>query len=255
MNGPTRDDRSTMTRLTEAVLWLLVIGALLIVTTLPTTLTWMLLAQDASNIPLYAVSALFVPPALAAALFAWSRRAEDLDPVPAKVFLRGYRVNLRDALGIGAPALLLLAILATNVVGGSAVGTGALTPLFVVLAAILLLVAVRALSIASRLGFRLRDLARLSLFTLLTMPLRTLALLSFGVLVGGISLFVGDYAVALLGAPLSFALWWSEQPVISRLRRDFIEGADGADGADGSEGADGSSDSDGSGRAADGAAS
>lgn len=231
MDSPVRDDRSTMTRIAEAVYWVLVIGLLLVLSMLPTFAAWLLLAQDASNIPLYAASALFVPPALSAALFAWSRRAEDTDPIPAKVFARGYRVNLRDSLSVGVPALLVLAVLSINITSGSVVGTSGLTPLFVVLAVLVLLVAVRALSISSRLGFRLRDVARLSVFTLLTMPLRTLALVSYGVLVVGISLFVGDYAVALLASPLTFALWWSERPVIDRLRRDFVDGADEEDAA------------------------
>lgn len=218
-----RDDRSTFTRVTEGVYWVLVIGLLLIVATLPTIVTWMLLPRDMSSVPLYGVSALFVPPALSAALFAWSRRAEDPDPVPLKVFVRGYRVNLRDSLGIGAPTLLILGVLAINLAGGASAGTTGLGPLFIVLAVLVLLIAARALSISSRLGFRLRDVLRLSVFSLLTMPLRTLALVSLGVLTAGISLYIGDFAVAILGAPLTFGLWWSEQPVLSRLRRDFVD--------------------------------
>ena len=63
---------------------------------------------------------------------------------------------------------------------------------------------------------------RLSVFTLLTMPLRTLSLLSLAVLVLGVSLFVGDYAFLFLASALTFVLHHFERPVIERLQEQFV---------------------------------
>ena len=89
------------------------------------------------------------------------------------------------------------------------------------LAAMVVLLLTRALSITSALSFRYVDVLRLAIFTLLTMPLRTLALVSLGILVIGISLFLGDYAFLFLASVLTCVLQRSERPVIRRLREQF----------------------------------
>ena len=216
-----RDDRSTLARLTEGLYWFVIIDLALVVTSAPTIAVWLLLEQDPSNLPLYAASAVFALPAVSAALWAWRAWAEDPDPVPLSRFLRGYRLNLGDSLKIGVPGLLLLTILGTNITYGDVVGTGALNIAFVVLAAMVVLLLTRALSITSALSFRYVDVLRLAIFTLLTMPLRTLALVSLGILVIGISLFLGDYAFLFLASVLTCVLQRSERPVIRRLREQF----------------------------------
>src|SRR5699024_8195306 len=119
----TRDDRGTLTKATEAIYWLVVIDVLLVLASLPTAMVWMLLAQDASNIPLYTASLLFVLPAVAAAFWAWRARAQDFDPVPLSRFLRGYRLNVLDSLKSGVPGVVVLAVLATKITYGGADGT------------------------------------------------------------------------------------------------------------------------------------
>src|SRR5690625_7033642 len=89
----TRDDRGTLERVTQALYWFVVIDVLLVVTSAPTVVTWMLLARDASNIPLYTASLLFILPAAAAAFWASRAWTEDPDPVPWARFLRGRRLN------------------------------------------------------------------------------------------------------------------------------------------------------------------
>ncbi|MEE1650202.1 hypothetical protein V1260_05295 [Brachybacterium sp. J144] len=218
----TRDDRGTLARVTDAVYWFVLIGLSLAVCCAPTIVLWLLLAQDASNLPLYAVGLLPVAPAVSAALWAWRSRERDPDTVPVARFLRGYRLNLVDSLRVAVPAAALLGILSINVTYGDAVRTSSLNIAFVVLGLAVLLLAVRALSISSALSFRYRDVLRLSVFTLLTMPLRTLSLVSLGVLVVGLSLFVGDYAVVLLASVLTFFLHLSERPVLERLTEQFV---------------------------------
>lgn len=218
----TRDDRGTLARITEGLYWFAVIDLLLVVTSAPALVVWMLLAQDASNLPLYAASLVVVLPSVSAALWAWRAWTEDPDPVPLARFLRGYRLNLLDSLRIGVPGLAVLTVLATNISYGDAVGTGALNIAFTLLAAMVAVLMMRALSITSALSFRYVDVLRLSIFTLLTMPLRTLALVSLGVLVVGISLFLGDFAFLFLASALTFVLHRSERPVIARLRAEFV---------------------------------
>jgi len=217
----TRDDRGVLAQITDALYWFVIIDLALVVCSAPTIAVWMLLARDASNLPLYAASLALALPALSAALWAWRARAEDPDPVPLRRFLRGYRLNLVDSLKIGVPGLVVLTVLATNITYGDVTGTSALSVAFLLLSVMVALLMTRALSITSTLSFRFIDVLRLSIFTLLTMPLRSLALLSLAVLTVGISLFVGDYAFLFLASVLTFVLQHSERPVITRLREQF----------------------------------
>jgi len=218
-----RDDRGTLTRIAEMLYWLVLLDVLLVVCSAPTIVVWMLLAPTANNLPLYGASFVTVLPATSAALWAWHSRTEDPDAVPVARFLRGYRLTVLDSLKIGVPGLVTLSVLGTDIAYGQAVGTGALNTAFVLLAVMVATVMLRALSIASALTFRIVDVLRLSIFTLLTMPLRTLALLSLAVLAAGISLFVGDYAFLFLASALTFMLQRSEAPVIARLREQFVD--------------------------------
>lgn len=218
----TRDERGTMERITGALYWFAVIDVLLVLTSAPTVVTWLLLVRDASNLPLYAASLLFVLPAVGASFWAWRAWTEDPDPVPLKRFLRGYRLNVVDSLKIAVPGMVVLTVLATNITYGHVAGTSVLSIAFLIMAVMVALVMMRALSLASALSFRFVDILRLSAFTLLTMPLRTVALLSLGVLAAGISLFIGDYAFLLLGSVLTFTMYRSERPVIARIREQFV---------------------------------
>ena len=218
----TKDDRSTLARIADALYWFVIIDLLLVLCSAPTIVVWMLLAPEASNLPLYGASLVPVLPAATAALWAWRARSEDPDPVPLVRFLRGYRLNLLDSLKVGVPGLAILIVLATNVTYGEATGTSALSLAFLLLGLMVGAVMLRSLSIVSALSFRFVDVLRLSIFTLLTMPLRTLALLSLAILVAGISLFVGDYAFLFLASVLTCVLQHSERPVIARLREQFV---------------------------------
>ena len=88
-----------------------------------------------------------------------------------------------------------------------------------------LLVLLRALAIVSRFSFRVRDVLRLSVFTLLVRPLSTLALLSLGVLTLGIVLAVGEFLLLATASLLVFALWSSERPVAQLLTVQLTTGA------------------------------
>lgn len=220
--APATLGSGALARVTEALHWFVVQSVLLVIASAPTAVCWLLLAQDASNLPLYALSGICVFPAVAASLWAWRSRRTDTDPVPARRFVHGYRVNFSDSLKIGVPTVVVLTVLLTNISHGEAAGTGALSAAFAVLAGIVVLIAVRALSIASAFSFRLIDVLRLSVFTLMTMPLRTLALISLAVLVLGAVVLVGDYVLLLAAAALTLALGHGERTVLERLRAQFV---------------------------------
>lgn len=217
-----RQNRSVLTGVTEWVYWLVTIDVLLVVACSPTILAWTLLTAEPSSVLLLVVATLPVVPAVSAALYAWRRRSEDPDLVPASRFLRGYRLNLLDSLKVGVPAVLVLGILSANVTFGAQLGTASFNAAFLVLGALVLVVLVRALTIVSNFSFRLVDVLRLSVFTLLTKPLSTLALLSLGVLTLGLVQFIGSFMLLLAGSLLTVALWHSEKPVARLLRERFV---------------------------------
>lgn len=218
----SRTVRSTFTVLTEGLYWFLILGLMLVLACSPTILIWTLLAPEPENVLLMLVAALPVVPAVAAASSAWRARTEDSDPVPAARFLRGYRLTWADSVVVGLPALLVLGVLATNVAYGASLGTEGLSLFFLVLAAAVLLALMRAVTILSEFRFRRVDLFRLTVLTLLTRPLSTLALLSVLVLTTGVVLLIGG-SVLLPAAPLlSFVLWRTERPTAQWIRERFV---------------------------------
>ena len=69
VQSPTRDDRGNARpdhRLHAPLDWLVVIDVLLVVCSAPAIVVWMLLAPEASNLPLYAAALVVVLPATTA---------------------------------------------------------------------------------------------------------------------------------------------------------------------------------------------
>ena len=224
-----RQNRSVLTGVTEWVYWLVTVDVLLGARLLPTSLGLAAADRRSEQRP----AAGHRHPAggagrLSAALYAWRRRSEDPDLVPASRFLRGYRLNLLDSLKVGVPAVLVLGILSANVTFGAQLGTASFNAAFLVLGALVLLVLVRALTIVSNFSFRFVDVLRLSVFTLLTKPLSTLALVSLGELTLGLVQFIGSFMLLLAGSLLTVALWHSVEagrPAPPRALRQSRRGA------------------------------
>ncbi|WP_459644051.1 glycosyl transferase [Kineococcus sp. NUM-3379] len=212
-----------LSHVTGVVHWFVVVELLLVLTTAPGLAAALLLAPEASNLPLYAASALPVGPALAAAVFAWRRFLTERDTSPARHFLRGYRLGAADALRTWVPALAVLTVLAVNVAYRGTIGlAAAFTPGYVVLGALVLLWAVRTTVVAAVFAFRWRDAARISVLTLVARPLPTLGLLSLLVLCTGIAWVTFDAVVVLLASVLTFCLVRNEQPVLAHVRERFV---------------------------------
>ncbi|MGO3211438.1 MAG: DUF624 domain-containing protein [Brachybacterium sp.] len=226
MTPPSRP-RGMFTELTEGVYWFLVIDVMLVLAAVPTLLVWTLLSPGPLSSPVFVIAALPLLPAIAAALYACRAWREDQELVPARQFLRGYRLNALDSLRVGGPVVLVLALAAFNLTYAGAAGTSMLNIVFLVLGAAALLVLARALSIISRFSFRARDVFRLSAFTLLVKPLSTLALVSLGVLTLGIILLIGEFMLLFTASLLVFALWASERKIAAMLTEQFVSPAGG----------------------------
>lgn len=233
---PSRRPRGLFIDLTEGVYWFLAIDVLLVLAAAPTVLVWTLMAPSPLSTVLFVLAALPLLPALSAALYAcrsWREDRQEQELIPARQFLRGYRLSVRESLAVGTPVLLVLALAVFNLGRSGSAGLGVGTIAFLVVGAAALLVLVRALSIVSRFTFRLRDVYRLTAFTLLTKPLSTLALLSLGVLTLGIVLVVSEFLLLLTASLLVFALWASERPVAEMIQEQFVgSGVSAAEPAD-----------------------
>ena len=106
-------------------------------------------------------------PALVACMYAFNRMLARHGGQVYQDFIRGYRMNARQALQVWLPYLLVLAVIAVNLAGLPLLGPAApaLRPALVVLALIVATAGLNALLLLSRFSFRTRDLYRLSLYS------------------------------------------------------------------------------------------
>lgn len=204
-----------LSRGANVVLWVLTISGLVaLVGGLPLLLV-PFLAGDAANLWVAALLALPMGPALAAAMFAWRRFVAEPDLQPARHFWRGYRLNALDVLRWWVPTVAVLAAVAFSLAHlGSAGVPGGYGIVLVVLSVGVMLWAVVALSLSSRLNLRTRDVARLSAYYLAAKPLVTLGAFSLLVLAAGIVLFTSDWVLVLLAGLLAFAITTTTEPVV-----------------------------------------
>src|SRR5690625_1015305 len=164
---PTRRARGLFHEITEGVYWFLALDVLLLLAAAPTLLLWSVIGAGPLSALLFVPAALPRLPALAAGLYTCRAWRTDHALVPARYFVRGYRLNALDSLRVGAPLLLVLGVLGVNITQGGAVGTSALALLFLALGVLVLLALVRAVSIVSAFSFRMIALLSLAFFTLL----------------------------------------------------------------------------------------
>ncbi|GAB3806319.1 hypothetical protein GCM10027605_34190 [Micromonospora zhanjiangensis] len=210
-----------LSRATARVYTLLVVEALLVLTTLPGAVPLLLLDRDASNLPLYALCALPVGPAVAAGL--WTLRHQPLDLTdlrPAAVFWRGYRTNLVPVLRVWLPVLLLLTVEAVNLTHLAVAGVPDwwAVPL-IVLAVVVTLGGVNALVITSLFAFRTRDVARLALYFLLRTPQVPLGSALLLLAAGTVTAVASEAVAALFGAVFVLALLRVAGPMIDAIGR------------------------------------
>jgi len=118
------------------------------------------------------LSVVLVGPSVAAAMYAFNRLLAGEETGVFRDFVRGYRANFRQALAVWAPFMVVLAVIAFNLnllPGTFDAGNPAQSAARVGLLGLGLLVAtagVTAMLLLSRFTFRVRDLYRLSLYSL-----------------------------------------------------------------------------------------
>ncbi len=207
---------------------LLIVELLMLLTTLPGLAGLVLLGPDAGNVPLVALCALPIGPALSAALYALRGRSRDLaDLRPSAAFWRGYRMNVRGTLKIWVPWLAWLAIAGTDLANLGAAGiSSAWGVLLIVIAAVSALWAANALVIASLFEFRTRDSARLAAYFLFRSPKATLGNASLLIVAAAVTVFATEAVVALLGSVFAASLLYNSRPMIAEVTERFtVEGA------------------------------
>ena len=212
-----------LSRVSAMVYALLVVEGLFAVTTVPGLVLLVLLDHDASNIPLAALCALPVGPALSAALYAVRVHRPDLSDLrPAPAFWRGYQINLLGVLRIWAPLLAWLTIIAVILTHPAAAGVpGWWTALLWLIAGVAALWGVNAVVITSLFAFRTRDVARLAAYFLVRTRGVTLSNACLLIVAAGVTVFFSEAVLALLGSLLAWALVQSCGPMIIKVQKEF----------------------------------
>ncbi|MFD9319187.1 hypothetical protein ACFWDQ_16075 [Streptomyces sp. NPDC060053] len=202
---------------------LLTVEALLLATAGPGLVGLLFLGPDPANLPLAAGCLLPLGPAASAALYALHHRSRDLtDLHPARVYLRGWRLNAFPALKLWAPLLAWLTVIAFTLTHFAATGLpGWWAVLLGVIGVASLLWGAHALVLTSLFTFRARDTARLAAYFLLRRGRATLAAASLLALGGGLTALLTEALPALLAAPLLLSLLGSSGPVIVETQEDF----------------------------------
>ncbi|WP_327025306.1 DUF624 domain-containing protein [Micromonospora sp. NBC_01739] len=212
-----------LSRVAALVYTLLVVEVLLLVCAAPGLIALFALERHVSNLPLVAVCAVPLGPALSAALYALHHQRLDLTELhPARLFWRGYRVNLLGALLVWVPMLMWLALLAVNLVNLTAVGLPRwwVVPLVLVAAGVAV-VGINALVITSLFTFRLRDVLRLAGYFVLRTPVVVIGVGLLLVAATALTLVASEAALAALASVLALALVRGGEPMISIIRQEF----------------------------------
>ncbi|WP_144126264.1 hypothetical protein [Catellatospora sichuanensis] len=218
-----RFGQGVLSRAAALVYSLLVVELLLVASTLPGLVPLVLLARDASNIPLFAACALPLGPAVAAALYALHHHRGDLaDLTPAAAFRRGYRVNAGPVLRVWAPWLLWLTVVAVNLAHLDAAGVPRWwAALLVVLAVAAALWGTNLLVITALFDFRVRDAARLASYFLVCRPAVTVGNLSVLVAAAGLTVLLSEAVLVLFGSVLVLVLLRNCRPMIHQISREY----------------------------------
>jgi hypothetical protein len=225
VSGAREFGEGPLARVAALVYTLLVVELLFLATAVPGLVVLVLLDRDASNIPLAAACALPVGPAFSAALYAMHYRRRDLaDLHPAAAFWRGYRLNVWGVLRIWVPLLVFLTVVGVNLAHFGAAGVpGWWAVLLVIVAVVATLWALAAVVIVSLFEFRTADVARLSTYFLVRTPMVALGNAGLLLASAGVVVASSEAVLALLAAPLAAAFLATCRPMITVIRREFVQ--------------------------------
>ena len=214
----------TLARVSARIYTLTVAGLLFALTTAPGLAVMALLGADTANLPLVALCALPVGPALSAVLYALDRHTGDLaDLSPARTFWRGYRANARGVLALWVPLLAWVTVLGFNLVHAGAAGLGGWwrVPMTLLLVVALLWWA-NALVITTLFAFRVRDVARLAAYFLTARPSVPVGALAVLVVAAAITAAWSEAVLTLAVPLLALSLLRTAAPMTAEIRRRFV---------------------------------
>lgn len=195
--------------------WVLVASAPLIIG-LP------FVSADPSNIPLFALLALPVGPAVSAAIFAWQQMARDTEKSATHFFWRGYRLNWLDALVFYGIGLVFIAILATNLTHADAAFGGSVLPaVWIALGLLISLVVLNAVVISALFSFRRLDVFRLAVFHLGSSWRSTLGFIAILICVGAAMILISEWVLFVLAGLITWFIWVQARPLISSVEQRF----------------------------------
>ncbi|WP_328409784.1 hypothetical protein OG542_09130 [Streptomyces violaceus] len=212
-----------LSRASALIHTVLTVEALLLLTAFPGLAGLLLLGPDPANLPLAALCLLPLGPALSAALYALHHRSRDLTELhPARVFLRGWRLNALPALKLWTPLLAWLTVITFTLTHFSATGLpGWWALLLAAIGAGALLWGAHALVLTSLFAFRARDTARLAGYFLFRHRRATLAAASLLILTATLTALLTEALPALLAAPLLLSLLHGSRTVIAETQEEF----------------------------------
>ncbi|WP_369054290.1 hypothetical protein [Kineococcus terrestris] len=192
----------------------------------PSGLVAAALVPDVSNAPLYALAALPVGPALAAALHCGTLLTAGDDPAVGREFRRRWVSDARDVLAFWVPAVAVV----TALLAGRALDpTGGTGPLGLVVAAGVVLWAAVMLVLVTAFSFRTRDAARLAVHVAVRFPGLTLVLLAVGAVLVAVSVTVGSWAAVGLLAVAAQVVAAAAGPARRAVRAEHTENPEGAE--------------------------
>lgn len=221
--APREFGDGVLARITARIYWYVVVGALVALGCVPSLVLLALLDRSTGNALLVPLCLVPAAPFLSAGLFALHARAGADEPVPARTFVRGLRLNWLDVLRLWVPATVVLGVVLTSVVHRQVAGIGvAYAVVLGVVGLVVLLWAVQALLLASLFSFRARDVARLSVYYLGRRPGVTVGLLALVVVAGGVVWLAGELVLALVAVAWLAFLLRVAQPVLDDVRARFV---------------------------------
>lgn len=224
MNARREFGTGPLSRAAARVYSLLVIEALLLAAAGPGLVPLIALERDRSNVPLAALCAVPLGPALSAALYALHHHRADLTELrPAAAFWRGYRMNVAAVLRIWLPWLAALTLVGVSVANPGAAGIPGWWVVLLVLVAIASALWMgNALVIASLFVFRARDTARLAGYFLARTGGVTIGTASLLVVATAVTALASELVLALLGSVFALVMLHLARPLAVEVRRDFV---------------------------------
>jgi len=217
-----------LSRASTLVYTLLTVEAMLLVASLPGIVPALFLRSDPSNLPLLALCALPLGPALSAAIYAVHLRSTDMAELrPVAKFWRGYRLNVRGVLPVWAIGLLWVTVVAVTL---GDLGFSGFPSWWAVLLGLVgiaaLLWTTNGLVIASLFAFRTIDVFRLSWYLLGRAPVAMLGNAGVLAIAVALALLTSEAVVALVGVILVAMVLRTSRPVIAIVTAEFTQPAD-----------------------------